>query len=527
MAASTAKVAPMPAHDDSQGILLSAAACARADRHTMDTLGVPSLLLMERAALAVSHEIRERFTEGRDVTVLCGPGNNGGDGLAVARQLHGWGIPARALLCTTRRNETVTEQLHLARTLGVEILAELPAEAAGNATIVVDALLGTGARGAPRGAIETALRWLLRASGPRVAIDVPTGVDPDTGATPGIAARVDLTVTMQRSKPGLHITPGRDQAGVIVIADIGLVEGPDRDPGAQADASMRLVSPWAVAELTDGASAGHKGERGHIGVLGGSRGTTGAAILAGVAAMRCGAGLVTITELEAGLGDVMISGRPELMIAPVRDGVLGDLPLPRADVLIVGPGLTRAQDRRQLAALWSEDPRPAIWDASALDEIPIAAEGRALPPRIITPHPGEARRLLGRLGAAAEQALDLRADRREAARALARLTGAIVVLKGAGTLIDDGTRLAIAVSGGPALATAGSGDCLTGFIAALVGLGNGLFEAACAGVHLHGLAGELAVSERPGALALDIAELAGAAKAAVPGHPRWPKRRLA
>lgn len=516
----------MPAHDDSQGILLSAAACARADRHTMDTLGIPSLLLMERAALAVSLEIRERFAEGRDVIVLCGPGNNGGDGLAVARQLCGWGIRARAILCTARRNETVTEQLGLARALGVGILEELPAQAAGPATIVVDALLGTGARGAPRGPIESALRWFLQASGPRVAIDVPTGVDPDTGATPGVVAQVDLTVTMQRSKPGLHITPGRDLSGLIVIADIGLVEEPDSG-GTGTDTPARLVSPWAVAELTHGASAGHKGERGHVGVIGGSRGTTGAAILAGVAAMRCGAGLVTITELEAGLGDVMISGRPELMIEPVRDGALGDLPLPRADVLIVGPGLTRAQDRCQLRRLWAEDPRPAIWDASALEELQVAARGRAPPPRIITPHPGEARRLLGRLGGPAERGLDLRADRREAARALARLTGAIVVLKGAGTLIDDGARLAIAVSGGPGLATAGSGDCLTGFVAALVGLGNDLFRAACAGVHLHGLAGELAVAERPGALALDIAELAGAAKAAPPGHPRWPKRRLA
>ncbi len=519
----------MSAHLEDQGRLLSAAACARADRQTMDTLGVPSLVLMERAALAVSQEIRERYAEGRDVLVLCGPGNNGGDGLAVARQLCGWGIKASVVLCTERHNETVEEQLRFARALGVEILDELPDLAPKSSTVVVDALLGTGAQGAPRGSVEAAIRWSDGAAGPRVAIDLPSGVNPDTGAVCGCVLRADLTVTMQRSKPGLHITPGRAMAGEVVVADIGLVEEPGEGVGERSCAVVNLVSPWEVAALTGGtgAEADHKGERGHVGVIGGSRGTTGAAILAAISAMRCGAGLVTVTELEEGLGEVMIAGRPELMITPVREGKLGASPLPRADVLIVGPGLTRELDRRELRALWIEDPRPAIWDASALEEIPEVAALTAPRPRIITPHPGEARRLLARLGAAEERGLDVRGERRSVARALARRSGAIVVLKGAGTLIDDGSRLAIAVSGGPELATAGSGDCLTGFIAALVAPGNDLFAAACAGVHLHGVAGELAVAEQPGALALDIAAAAGAALRAAPQHRRWPKRRLA
>ena len=509
------------------GRLQSADASARADRYTIDVVGIPSILLMERAALAVAHEIVERFVEIRDVVVLCGPGNNGGDGLALARVLHGWGLGVRVHLCSARHNDVVSEQICLAKAVGVKILEDHPEGLLGPSTLVVDALLGTGAKGAPRAGIESALRWLIAAKGPRVAIDVPTGVHPDSGAIPGIAACVDLTVTMQRSKPGLHITPGREYSGVVVIADIGLSEEPCDGDAAEVE-DVSLVSPWAVARILKdtGSQARHKGERGHVGVLAGSPGTTGAAILAATAALRCGAGLVTVSELEVGLGVSMISARPELMVEPLSVGAWGSLPLPRAEVLIVGPGLTRACDRRDLATLWREDPRPAIWDASALDELPSGKYPLA-GPRIITPHPGEARRLLGRLGDADERSLDLRAERRLAARALARLTGAVVVLKGAGTLIDDGVRLAIAISGGAGLATAGSGDCLTGFIAALVAGGLAPFKAACVGVHLHGIAGELAVAEHPGALALDIAELAGAARVAPPAHVRWPQVRRA
>jgi NAD(P)H-hydrate epimerase len=219
------------------------------------------------------------------------------------------------------------------------------------------------------------------------------------------------------------------------------------------------------------------------------------------------------------------------MVEPLAPGAWGPRPLARADALIVGPGLTRAADRQDLGRLWREDPRPAVWDASSLDAIPARSDDSEGPAavRIITPHPGEARRLLERLGDEEDQAIDVRDERRAAARALARLTGAIVVLKGEGTLVDDGSRLAVAVSGGPGLATAGSGDCLTGFIAALLAGPGGRadpFGAACAGVHLHGVAGELAVADGPGAIALDIAGLAGAAKGAPLLHPRWPQLRL-
>lgn len=499
--------------------LVGAGESARGDRFTIDVLGIPSLLLMERAALAVAHEVFARWRPGMRVEVLCGPGNNGGDGLAMARQLHGWGVPVRAWLVMERHNAEVAEQLRMARALGVSVAAGSPGEAADAATIAVDALLGTGSTGAPRGAIAAGVAWLGEAKGIVVAIDIPTGVDPDRGAVPGQAVRADLTVTMQASKPGLHITPGRAHAGAVVVADIGL----RRDP-ADAAGGVSLVGPRAVRRWLDGLPAGaHKGERGHVGVVGGSTGTPGAAVLAASAALRCGAGLVTVAASDPAVQALLVVHRPELM---TQARVPGAPPVPAAGVLVVGPGLTRAEDRAGLGALWSEDPRPAVWDASALVDIP--AGSRAGGPRVITPHPGEAAALLERLGAGMGPARAIQAERRRAAEALAERTGAVVVLKGEGTLVAEGGRLAIAVSGGPGLATAGSGDCLTGFVAALLARGLGAWEAACAGVHLHGVAGELAVAGHPGAVALEVADLAGRAFAAAGDvHPRMPRLRRA
>ena len=502
--------------------LVSPAASARGDRYTIEELGIPSALLMERAALAVAHEVFARWRPGMEVIALCGPGNNGGDGVAMVRQLYGWGVPASAWLVAERCGEAVTEQARLARAMGAVVRTGIPSQRADAAVIAVDALLGTGSTGAPRGAIAEGVRWLRAAEGVVVAIDVPTGVDAATGAVPGEAVRAGLTVTMQASKPGLHVTPGRAHAGEVVVADIGLRP----DPADAAEGEAELVGPGRVRHWVEALPAGaHKGERGHVGVIGGSPGTPGAAVLAATAALRCGAGLVTLAATDPAVQALLVVHRPELMAQAWEPG---RAPVPAAGVLVVGPGLTRAEDRAGLAALWREDPRPAVWDASALVEIPAEAPGG---PRVITPHPGEAATLLGRFGdggVAVGGARAVQGERMGAARALARRCGAIAVLKGEGTVIArPGGRVAIAVSGGPGLATAGSGDCLTGFIAALLARGLGPWEAACAGVHLHGVAGELAAAEGPGAVAMEVADLAGRAMVAPSGHPRMPRLRRA
>lgn len=498
--------------------LWTAATAARSDRHTMDVLGMPSPLLMERAALCVSHEVAalvERAS--RPVGVLVGPGNNGGDGLAVARQLHGWGVPVAAWMIAEGYGAAVAEQLRLCRACGVVVHHGRPADAEAG-RLWVDALLGTGSRGAPRGGLAEAVVWLRDHGALCVAIDLPTGVDPDTGAVAMVAVRAEVTVTFARSKPGLHVTPGRAHAGRVVVADIGLVPPPGGDD------RLALLDPQEVAALLRMLPAGeHKGQRGHLGIVGGSPGTTGAALLAGVAALRAGAGLVTVASPDPLLPGVLLAARPELMTAPLR-AEPREL-LPRAGALVVGPGLTDAESHAMLPRLWAEDPRPALWDASALDCVPVEG-GAPAGPRVITPHPGEAARLLARIDPQGSwDGAEVQAQRLEAARRIAAATFAVVVLKGEGSLVATPTgAVTVAVSGGPALATAGSGDVLAGLGGALLARGLPAGEAARVAVHVHGVAGER-LGEDVGAVALDVAAALPSAMREVlqtPGHERWP-----
>jgi ADP-dependent NAD(P)H-hydrate dehydratase / NAD(P)H-hydrate epimerase len=481
--------------------LWSAASAAEADRHTMETLGVPSPTLMERAALTVSHEIAAVLAGERlPVVVLVGPGNNGGDGLAVARQLRGWGIAARARLVTPRRNAAAEQQLTLARAAGVPVDEGVPPGPARGRHVVVDALLGTGSRGEPRGPIAEALRWQRGLHGPRVAVDAPTGVDIDTGEAAEAAFSADLTVTFVRSKPGLHVMPGRHHAGRVVVADIGIVAPP-------TDATRwRLIDGQEVAGTLRALPAGrHKGERGHLAIVGGSETTAGATVLAGAAGLRAGAGLVTIVTRSPVVREQLLAHRPELMVASWEPE---QAPVEAATALVVGPGLTDPGVHDRLRALWTDDPRPAAWDASALDHVPLHVTPAG--PRIVTPHPGEAARLLARAEADARRTPDPKRRRWAAALALGESLRAIVVLKGEGTIVvEPDRRVAVAVTGGPALATAGTGDVLAGLIGALLVRGLDPWDAATAGVHLHGLAGDLAAARRPGCVAMDVADAIG------------------
>lgn len=495
--------------------LWSAADAVAADRHTMDVLGVPSPVLMERASLCVAAEIVERCAgEALPVVVLCGPGNNGGDGFATARILAGWSVSTIAIACTEKRNAAAQQQLELARAYGVQVRDALPDDAPARA-VWVDALLGTGSSGAPRGGIADALAWVAGRRGPKVAIDVPTGVDVQSGSVNGPAFVADVTVTFVRSKVGLHVTPGRGHAGQVVVADIGIA------PAPETASALRLTDPQGVAQRLAALPPGaHKGARGHVAIVGGGAGTPGAAILAGTAAMRAGAGLVTIVTPSDDVRAQLVAHRPELMVAQ------WSMPMhPIATVLVVGPGLTEA-DPDALAQLWTVDRRPALWDASALDRVPL----RQAPggPRIVTPHPGEAAWMLSRAHGSGWTPARVQAGRLAAARELATLTGAVVVLKGEGSVIAaPGGSVEIAVAGGPELATAGSGDALSGLGGALLGRGLSATEAASAAVHVHGIAGVLAAAQRPGAMALDIADAIGDAMRSevlarvVVAYPRW------
>lgn len=502
--------------------LWTQATAAEADQHTMGQLGIPSPLLMERAALCVAHEVAAlRGQTGLKVVVLCGPGNNGGDGLAIARQLSGWEIPAHAVLCTDSPGASVREQRALCDGFGVTVVQGV--QALSGPALWVDALLGTGSRGAPRGRVSDALTRQAGQQGLRVAVDIPTGVDPDTGHVHPDAFVADTTVTFVRSKPGLHVTPGRDHAGTVVVAEFGLWGRPDRDRAAS------LVDPgWVGRQVSRLPTASHKGQRGHVAVVGGSAGTPGAAVLAAAAALRTGAGLATIVSADSAVSAQLVAHRPEVMVVPPpTDGPV----VPSAGALCVGPGLTAAQDQAAVVSLWDREPRAIVVDASALDRVPLhkAAAG----PRVLTPHPGEAARLLQRAEPSAGwTSAQVQAQRVLAARQLVRHTGAVVVLKGAGTLVawpsEPEPHVNVVVSGDPALATAGSGDVLAGIIAALLARGMTAPVAAAVGAHVHGLAGEALGA---GAVAMDIADGVGAALSQVASpqgrrHPRWPSLRL-
>jgi NAD(P)H-hydrate epimerase len=378
--------------------------------------------------------------------------------------------------------------------------------------VIVDALLGTGSTGAPRGRIAEALSWCGDLPGGRIAVDLPSGVDPDTGAAFDGAFRADVTVTFARSMVGLHVTPGRDHAGHVVIGDIGLIA----PPGSKARAT--LIDPAWVSSRVEQLPAGvHKGERGHLGIIGGSAGTPGAVVLAGAAALRTGAGLVTIGSSDSEVQAQLVAHRPELMVMQRGEGV----PVPQAEALVVGPGLTSKADQKGLESLYRDDTRPAIWDAGALDSIPIEADPAA--PRVITPHPGEAARMLGRATAENWSSGRVQAERVNAARTLADKTRSVMVLKGGGTVVarPDGT-IAVCVTGGPELATAGSGDCLAGVIGALLVRGLDAWDAARAGVHVHGLAGDIAGAAGAGVIAMDVADSVGAAMEGRGNLTRWP-----
>lgn len=494
---------------DTRCALWTADEAAAVDRHSIDVVGMPSAVLMERAALACSHEVTAlRQGSALPVVVVCGPGNNGADGMAIARQLAGWGVPVHAVAVMDPGGAGFAEQRRLARACGV---VEIAMTEIGDHALVVDACLGTGSRGVPRGVIAEALAALNRVSGPRLAVDVPSGVDPDRGTVAEHAIRAAVTVTFGRSKAGLHLWPGCEHAGRVVVADIGLA------PVPPSGRRWTVADPREVARTVgERREIRHKGDRGHVAVRGGGEQTPGAAVLAACAAFRSGAGLVTLLSDVAAVRQAMMTAVPEAMLASSRD--------PHAhDAEVVGPGLTDADDLAELAAVWRDDPRPAVWDASALaaiDGLCGAAQ------RVITPHPAEAARILSRLDGTSWSGARVQADRVDAAERLAAMTGATVLLKGRATIVVDADRTTIIPLGGPGLATAGSGDVLAGMIAALLARGCDAFVAAVAGATWHAAAGDVAAARWPGTRALDLVEALPLALEGLPGridacpHPR-------
>jgi NAD(P)H-hydrate epimerase len=484
------------------------------DAWAISERGVPSLELMEAAGSTLA-EATGRAARPGPIRVVCGKGNNGGDGLVAARLLAQSGHEVEALLLWPADDVSSDAAANLGRLddgSWREVAAGEVAAALEGSGAVVDAVFGTGFSGAPRHPAAGAIEAMNGCGAPVVAADVASGVDAGTGEVEGAAVRADMTVAFHAAKIGHRVSPGKTHTGELEIAPIGI------PPGAPAEPSAGLICD-SVLELLPGREAGStKFTSGQVVVVGGSRGLTGAVCLAAGAAIRAGAGYATV----AVPGDLEPIFEVKLTEAMSRgfDGAEGRLAAAdceaiaeaceRASAVVLGPGLGRDEDSLELARrLAPRVEAPLLIDADGLNAHAGRLEDlRAREePTVLTPHEGELGRLLER------DSGDVAAHRLAAAREAAERSEAIVVLKGDDTLVVSGKRVAVARGGAGALATAGTGDVLSGTVGALLARGTDAFVATCAGVHAHQRAGRLA-AERIG---LPASVVAGDVVDALPG----------
>lgn len=498
--------------------VLTGEAMREVERFAIERVGVPGLVLMEHAAIGVADAIGERFPEAWSAAIFCGPGNNGGDGLAVARLLDARGYSVEILLAVpgTPRAGDAEVQAKICRRLGLEI-REIRSEAeltsalssAMERDLIVDALFGTGLGRPLEGLLGRLAASLGDLGRPVLAVDLPSGLSADSGRLLGPHVTASLTVTFGVPKVAHLFSPAAEAVGELVIADLGI-------PARLFDSAagdLRLLTEEHLGQLLQPrAREGHKGTYGHTLVVAGSKGKSGAALLATRAAVRAGSGLVTVavpedllTVLEASSLESMTIGLP---IAP--DGGLGAGALDRLltaaegkSVLAVGPGLgTEPSTVEVVRRLIAETRVPVVLDADGLNAFQdrIAELASRESPMVLTPHPAELARLLG------GDRDDVTADRAQAVRDAVERSGAVVVLKGHRTLIGDADGIAVNPTGNPGMATGGTGDILTGLIAGLIAQGREPVEAAELGVFAHGLAGDLA-AERLGELSLSAGDV--------------------
>jgi len=507
--------------------VVTAAEMRELDRVTIQELGVPSIALMECAGGAVAAAVLRLLRQLRlpperaRTVVVCGAGNNGGDGLVAARRLHGQGVAVRVLLAaeSARLKGDARTSYDSATRLGVPMVdaaseAALAACAADldRGDVIVDALFGTGLDRELTGLPAQLVERMNAAPGLRLAVDLPSGLSADTGLPLGVAVAAEETLTLAFPKVGLASWPGVERAGVLSVADIGI----PRLLADQHGVRLHLLERSDVRGLLPArATGGHKGTYGHVLAIAGSHGKIGAALLCARGAARGGAGLVTIAAARGTVRS--IEGKvAEVMCAELApdEGALGaethldDLLVGKAAVC-VGPGVPRTLGMQMLVLnLLESSSVPLVIDADALNLLAEAGEAgrralkRAAGRTILTPHPGEAARLLG------TDVPSVQADRVAAARKLAAVTSALVVLKGARSVLahPDGSAF-LNPTGTPAMASGGVGDVLGGLIGALLAQKLAPELALRLGVYAHGLAGEIAAAGRPvGVLAGDVAD---------------------
>ena len=491
--------------------LLTAQEMQNLDRTAINELGIPGVVLMENAGLQVIKDIKEMIGEprGKVITIFAGKGNNGGDGFVVARHLLNAGAEVKVLMFADIKDITGDAKVNLnilqsmecnpypvinPNSLNIVKLSMVYTD------LVVDAIFGTGFRGVVPEHVGKIIEIINSSGKPVIAVDIPSGLEANTGQTHGPCIRASRTVTFAQAKIGLVIQEGPDYTGKLTTADISI---PSYLLKNQAIKRF-MTTPEIVRKLMPQRSAdGHKGSYGRILLVGGSQGLSGAAAMAGMAALRAGAGLVTLA-VPAGIHSLMEVKLTEVMTKPLpetgemtvsRDaaGAVLDM-LEAADVLALGPGISTNESTVEFVReIVPQLEKPVVIDADGLNALAgssgILETCQAVP--VLTPHPGEMARLLG------IKTDEVQNNRVEAAQEAAARWNAVIVLKGFRTIIADpeGT-VYVNPTGNPGMASGGTGDILTGVIAGLIGQGLTPLEAAVAGVYFHGLAGDLAAREK-------------------------------
>jgi hydroxyethylthiazole kinase-like uncharacterized protein yjeF len=477
--------------------LYSTAQVRALDAYAIEQLGVPGYTLMKRAGEAALRYLRTRFPVAHRIVIVCGAGNNGGDGYVLARFAHAAGLTVTTLAATPPEGlrGDARQAFEDLRASGTQV-QPYSRERLAQGEVIVDALLGTGLRGPAREEAARIIRDINGSGRPVLAVDVPSGLDSDTGVPLGESVRADCTVTFVGLKTGLFIGEGPEFTGTVFFDDLEIVPETTGSPAARV---QRILEATIQQALPRRPRSAHKGDFGRVLIVGGGPGMPGAVRLAGEACMRVGAGLVTVAVAPGNVAAIS-AGRPELICLPLEDTAALAEAGERADVIAIGPGLGRTPWARGALETVLRCAKPLVVDADALN---IVAESRtcAREDWILTPHPGEAARLLG---------VDTRVIQRDRLAALGHLVeryGGTVVLKGAGTLVGaPGQTPALCERGNPGMATAGMGDVLTGTIAGILGQCRDAWLAARVGVLVHAMAGDSAArTGQRGLLASDVA----------------------
>ncbi|MBI4823000.1 MAG: NAD(P)H-hydrate dehydratase [Nitrospirae bacterium] len=469
------------------------------DRKTIEDFGIPSETLMQRAGLSVSKRINEAFKP-RKVLVLSGPGNNGGDGIVAGRELYksGWNVLVIILSEKDKLGKDCLNEYKIAKKFGVpmEFRTKINAKDT-HSSVIIDAIFGTGLRKPVTGEIANVIGFLNTSGSPIVSVDIPSGVSSDTGQVMGVGVKADITVTFGLPKRGHFLYPGRDLTGVLFIEDIGF----PKELINSSSLKCHKIDKEDIL-IPERPFYSHKGTYGHVLIIAGSKGKTGAALMAGKACLRAGAGLVTLGVPESLMSIIQARVTEEMTLSlPETNSMLSLRALPKilrfldekADVLAIGPGIGVTKETEKLMKeLLIRCIKPMVIDADGINVLKKELLKNTRAPLILTPHPGEMARLVG------VNVSDIEKDRIGIALSFVKdFPNVVLVLKGVPTITASKNKGAfINTTGNPGMAKAGVGDVLTGMLAGLLAQGLCPIHAGITATYLHGIAGDISAEKK-------------------------------